>query len=677
MRSTVVQQRLRGQLKRPSIALACVLWALAAAPSALAHARLLATQPAQGTVLPQAPAQVSFSFDEGVHSGGNATLQGGSLGKTEPLPSRILRGGRLLVATLPARLADGDYVVTWRVVSDDGHLETGALAFGVGVGTPPPAAVVGQRTQRDLLLAVGRWIFLAGLLGGAGIAGVRLAVGRREPDLADGGIAGALAVATAGALLELSRIPHAVETRFGLVTAIAAAVAAAGALTAVARLRRVAETLALSLVAAPALAGHALASDRPTWLAFPADVVHTAAAAVWVGGVLWLAILAGRHSPELGETGRRFARVALVAIAVLGASGVARAGAELRSLDEVTSTGYGRLLVAKSVLFATLLAAGWLSARSLARLGRLRLALSGEIALLAGLIATVAALGSVTPPRNAPARLRPLPLPLPGPAVVFGREAGTYAVGIAAAARSGQLGVRATVLDQTGSGRDGLDVTASADGGPWTTAARCGRGLYCATLPASSPSPRLRLRVAGHVLTALLPSRPRHAQARRLVEAAAAATRALRTVVIREQLAANPSLELTTTFRIKSPDQMTYSSAIRRGDAISQAGRAIVIGARRWDKPRPTAPWVPSEQQPLNQPAPDWRVAVDPSLLGSTKQTWLVSFRDPTVPAWIEVTIDRRTGRPLRVDMTAAAHFMVREWGSFDEPLAIEPPSSR
>jgi hypothetical protein len=44
------------------------------------------------------------------------------------------------------------------------------------------------------------------------------------------------------------------------------------------------------------------------------------------------------------------------------------------------------------------------------------------------------------------------------------------------------------------------------------------------------------------------------------------------------------------------------------------------------------------------------------------------------VPAWFEVAIDRRTSRPLRVDMTAAAHFMVRDWGSFDDPVSIEPP---
>jgi copper transport protein len=672
--SKVVQIRLRGQSSCVAIA-ACSLAALVLAPGAAAHARLVATQPQQGTVLPEAPARVSFTFDESVRSGGKATLSGGRLAKTQTLPTELLRGGTLLVATLPVRLADADYVVTWRVVSDDGHLETGALAFGVGVDTPPPAAVEEQTTQRDLLLAFGRWILLAGLLAAAGIAGVRLAVGRREPALAGNALAGALAVAVGGALLELSRIPHALDTRFGLVTAVAAGVAAAGALAALTRLLVAAEAASLALLVAPALAGHALAPDRPRWLAFPADVVHTASAAVWVGGVLWLGLLAGRRSRALGESARRFARVAAVAIAVLGVSGVLRAVAELRDPGDVVTTSYGRLLVLKSVLFAVLLAAGWFSARSLERLGRLRLALSVETVLLAVLIGAVAALGTVTPPRNTPAGIQLQPLP--GPAVVFGRGAGKLAVGIAAAAADGRLGVRTTVLDQSGSAASGLDVSVAAGGGPWTAADSCGAGIYCAQVPTRSAAPRFRVRVGGRVLTAQLPLQPRHAQARRIVRAAAAATRALETVVIRERLSADPSLELSTTFRIKAPDGMTYASSIRRGKKTSSAGRAIVIGNRRWDKAKPSEPWARSEQQPLDQPEPDWRTAADPSLLGSTSRTWLVSFRDPTVPAWFEVTIDKATSRPLRVVMTAAAHFMTRDWGSFDEPLRISPPSGR
>jgi copper transport protein len=668
----------------------CVLAALIGAPSASAHARLLATEPEQGAVVPKAPARVSFTFDEPVRSGGHATLSGGQLADDVSLSARLVRGGRQLVVPLPASVADGDYVVTWRVVSDDGHLETGALAFGVGLNTPAPAAVVGQRTQRDTGLALARWIFLAGLLAAAGIAAVRLALGGREPRLAAGALATALAVAAGGALLELSRIPGVLDTRFGLVTAVAAGVAAAGALAALASLRvrvvlRAAEAAAVGLVVAPALAGHALASDRPVWLAFPADLVHTAAAAVWIGGVVWLGLLAARGR-GLAGTAARFTRIALVAIAVLGLSGVARAAAELTSVDELRSTSYGRLLVLKSVLFAVLLAAGWGSSRLARRLGagnalaRFRLSLGGETLLLAALVGAVAALGSVTPPRN---RAKPLPPALPGPPVVFGRTADELAVGIAAAARDGRLGVRATVLAQTGLGANGLAVEIEPPGGGWRDAEPCGTGIYCAGTPVSTPAPRVRVRITrpdgrADVVGFTLPQHPQHALAKRIVRAAEHATRELKTVVIHERLSADPRLALKTEFTIESPDKMTYRSVQVKGGKTTPAGAAIVIGAARYDRTGPGAPYVKSELQPLDQPVPDWRTALDASLLGTARldgrPVWRVSFRDPTVPAWFEVAIDRRTSRPLRVDMTAAAHFMVRDWGSFDDPVSIEPP---
>ena len=75
---------------------------------------------------------------------------------------------------------------------------------------------------------------------------------------------------------------------------------------------------------------------------------------------------------------------------------------------------------------------------------------------------------------------------------------------------------------------------------------------------------------------------------------------------------------------------------------------------------------------------PDWRQARDPSILGSGRlrgrPVWRVSFRDPTVPAWLEVAVDKRNALPLRVHMTAAAHFMTRDWRAFDEPVTIDPP---
>jgi copper transport protein len=678
----------KGQWVRSALALClCLIAALAAAPLAAAHARLLATEPPQGAVLDRAPARVSFTFDEGVRSAGDATLTGGKLAEGLSAPQRLRSGGRVLDVELPAGLADGDYVVTWRVVSDDGHLETGALAFGVGAGTPAPAAVVGQKTQRDNLLTFARWIFLAGLLVAAGIAAARLALGRREPQLAAGALTLALLVAAVGALLELARIPSALDTRFGVVTAVAAGVALTGAAAAAAAIRapaalRAAEVAALGLLVAPALAGHALANDRPIALAFPADLIHTAAASFWIGGVLWLGLLATRDR-DFAATGRRFAALAVGSVGVLGMSGVARAAAELTSVDEVTSTSYGRLLVLKTVLFVALLAIGALSARFAGRgaVSRFRLSLAAETVLFAALIGAVAGLGSVTPPRNSEQEAPPPRLP--AAATVFGRQVGELAVGLAAAVHEGTLGVHATVLAQSGLAANGLDVAIAPGSQSWSAARPCGDGSYCAQADVATAAPRVRVRISrpggrSQVVSFTLPAEPRHALARRIVRAAELATRELRTVVIRERLSADPTFVLETTFTIAAPDRMTYVSTQRRNGKTTPGGQAVVIGGTRWDRASPDAPWSRSALQPLSQPVPDWRQALDPSLLGTGTldghPVWRVSFRDPTVPAWFEVAIDRRTSRPLRVHMTAAAHFMQRDWGAFDEPVSIEPP---
>jgi len=48
---------------------------------------------------------------------------------------------------------------------------------------------------------------------------------------------------------------------------------------------------------------------------------------------------------------------------------------------------------------------------------------------------------------------------------------------------------------------------------------------------------------------------------------------------------------------------------------------------------------------------------------------------NPSTPAWFTVAIDRATYRPLRLRMTAAAHFMTHRYLEFNRPLTIEPPA--
>jgi hypothetical protein len=56
------------------------------------------------------------------------------------------------------------------------------------------------------------------------------------------------------------------------------------------------------------------------------------------------------------------------------------------------------------------------------------------------------------------------------------------------------------------------------------------------------------------------------------------------------------------------------------------------------------------------------------------RPVWVVSFVNPSVPAWFTAWIDRSNYRTLRLRMTAASHFMYHRYLRFDERLGIKPP---
>ena len=90
------------------------------------------------------------------------------------------------------------------------------------------------------------------------------------------------------------------------------------------------------------------------------DFLHVAAASFWLGGLVALGLAlssSGDHAPLV----RRFSNVAFVSVLVLAATGVLRAFAELRSVGQLWSTGYGQLLIVKTALLAVLAAIGWVN----------------------------------------------------------------------------------------------------------------------------------------------------------------------------------------------------------------------------------------------------------------------------------------------------------------------------
>jgi hypothetical protein len=133
-------------------------------------------------------------------------------------------------------------------------------------------------------------------------------------------------------------------------------------------------------------------------------------------------------------------------------------------------------------------------------------------------------------------------------------------------------------------------------------------------------------------------------------------------VEIRERLADGAGDVLDTVYRMVAPHRLSYTTQGR--------GQAIIVGGTRWDRSGPAARWQRSAQDRVDVPSPDWSHAVDAALL----RPGVVSFRDPSIPAWFEVTLDRRTGLPLRERMVAPAHFMDRRYGRYGAALRVAPP---
>jgi copper transport protein len=641
-------------------ALLVALAVLLAPASAWAHASLVRTDPGNGAVLARSPAVVRVVFDDVVRAGpGIAAIRNGG--------SSILRGKarvvgrRTLAVPISKGLPNGDYSVRWSIVSDDGHLESGVLAFAVGLARASPAPGLSAEATGPTADSVGaRWLFFAGVLGAAGLALFTFVVRPRDLERIPVVLSTAGVLAALGAAQEIHRVG--LSTRdgkaLGVAFVVALLVATGGAAATLAqRALRPALRLALLLVVVSSFSGHALDPGLPR-INLVVDVLHVAAAAAWVGVLVGIAVVprAGVRSADL----RRAGVLAVAAVGLLGITGVTRAAYELTALSQLWSTSYGRVLLVKTALLLGALLAGWrVRQRPLERA-------IVELVLVAALIVAVSVLVELRPGRNlatpsTPAQAaQPSPAPAPPPvgAVVSAGEAGPLGVAIAVEPKR----LTATILSPAGGGLSGLEV--HIDG---TLADACGHGCYTAAGVASGRIVEVQVNGFGPVqrVSLAVPLHPVPADA--LVRRVRTVYRALRSVSYRERLASDVTHALVAHWILEKPNRVEYS--IANGGA-----QGIVIGARRWDREQPTGGWIESAQTPLPQPATQWTYATNAYVLAQTSTTTTVSFVDPTIPAWFTLSLDRRTLRPRVLRMTAAAHFMVDRYLSFNEPRAIRPP---
>ncbi|NYJ00568.1 copper transport protein [Nocardioides thalensis] len=369
-------------MRAPARLLAAVLLAVLAvggtAAPASAHATLVSTDPADGAVLPEAPGEVTFTFDESVSLVADGLLVYDAAG--EPVEAEASARDAVVTADLPDGLDDGTYVVTWRVVSSDGHPIAGSLTFHVGepsASVQPPQTPTaddggGLRTTIAIVQALG----YLGLLVAAGLVvflgwtarGIRLreVVRRRLLLVLRFGAALAVAAAALGVPLAgayqqgigLRGLGDAASYDMALVgdqvTVLVLQLAGLGLAVAMTARERATPSLVGDLGAAvavwsPALVGHTRAYE-PVSLLVVTDALHLSAAAVWLGGLVGLVLTLASFGGRAHEAARlvsRFSTVAAGLLAALVVSGVLMAWRILGSWSGLVDTTYGRLLLVK------------------------------------------------------------------------------------------------------------------------------------------------------------------------------------------------------------------------------------------------------------------------------------------------------------------------------------------
>ncbi|MFE9626658.1 copper resistance protein CopC [Streptomyces sp. NPDC006527] len=377
-----------------------VLLLFAGAGQASAHAALRGADPADGSVVKTAPRSITLTFTESVG------LLDDSFRVFDPDNRRVETGrarhadGRSDTArvTLPGKLGTGTFTVAWRVVSADSHPIAGAFTFSVGAPSATRAPLSTGPVEDPAtagLFKIGRYLAYGAA---AVLIGTALFVAVcRPPEVRPlrRPLVAAWSVFTGSTvLLLLLRAPYetgagpaqaldpsgltrTLSGRPGIALAVRLALLAAAAVLLLRQRRRerlspatlaAASVLAVGLALTWAAAEHASAGIQVP-AAMTSSVLHLLAMAAWLGGLTALLTLLRRGALP-AAVAARFSRLAAASVAVLAVTGVYQSWRGLGSLDALTDSSYGRLLLAKLAAVALLLTAGSLSRRWTGRLAR-------------------------------------------------------------------------------------------------------------------------------------------------------------------------------------------------------------------------------------------------------------------------------------------------------------------
>lgn len=443
---------------------------LAIPRSAFAHLVLVSSAPPAGSTLAAAPSAVGLSFSEDPQLGATRieVLNASGARVDSGAPTLVHLPKHTLEVGLQGSLTPGKYTVRWRTTSDDGHPVHGVFTFTISeraaaapTETPPAAepetaSHAAQPMAMDTtesggfdvespLYVIVRWIGFVAMLALVGSVVLarwvtpRAAAGR--PDLSRRVDAKALVVfRVASALLLIDAVlrlaaqvaalrgnpPMPVNVLGILTTTVwgwawlfevaAAIVAVVAALKAGAARWHIAEAAMFVLALSFAFSGHAADATHLRAVAVSSDALHMLAAGSWLGTLLGVAVVAmpaclaepeGMRGAAAADFVNAFSPVALTSAGVLVATGIIAAWLHLGSWHAFVDSDYGRTLLIKLALVATVVALGAINWRILrpalgteAAARRLRRSAALELVVAAAVLAATAVLVASSPPAD-------------------------------------------------------------------------------------------------------------------------------------------------------------------------------------------------------------------------------------------------------------------------------------
>ena len=737
--------------------LAIVLVVSIATTHVAAHAQLVNSAPPADALLAVPPSRIDLSMSERV-----ATVDGSPAisvldengRKIATGPTTVDASSQTHISAPVSGVGVGVFTVVWTATSaDDGHTLTGTFAFRVG-GTDraPGAATTEGEFPRPWAVAT-RWITFLGA-GSAAASLLFVAIGlfgsnprtrgwRRRLRLAAGSAAAGLIATLLEPVLQ-SKFPAQGVRRGSIEDAVSAlpsawwtrAPALAGALLIALALMRIrvrprgvralgtlGAAAALISILGLALTTHTAARESWRLAAVASIVVHEWAGALWIGGLICLAVSIPGRADDSWDDGaiRTFSMYALATVAILGLAGLVNAGLIFPSVRSVWTSDFGRVLIGKSIILLPALALAGRHRRSIRRaVGVVGATLRSSIRLETGLVAAVVLGGTilalVAPPLERAAGGTSKAVDL---AAELSTSKNQYVRFTIAPVRTGENTVTAFVtngvpvaydpgvgamVDQapmdevallrltlTSLDHDAppteIDLTAMGKGvfsgkvqlnlTDWWrvdfTVRRLGVEDETATTYIMTPDPN----VNGFSAPKTPTSDP---SAVSLFQRGLANLVSLHSVHYTEQLGGGGG-----TFVVS--DQR-YRDASFGGPAAMEIDSANFTTIRRngeqWSKTS-SGSWQHSDSGQLSSfstwgddfaGAVGFQLGAETTINGEDAQ--VISFFVPgtsLAPAWYSWWISKETGQIRRLTMISRGHYMIRDYLEYNTPLAIEPPA--